>query len=279
MKDIKLFIQGFIVGIGKIIPGVSGAMFAMMFGIYEKALDIISNLRTKLMKNLKYMLILATSIGLAIIFGSSIIKKCLENYYLPTMLLFIGMMVGGIKPLMRNVKGKKLDTRSLVSAIIVVTILFLISLIDGVEKTEVLEKTPLTFIILIFAGFLDAFATVVPGICGTALLMILGYYNTVIGALSDLFNFSNLGTNLFILIPFGIGLFSGVFLISKLINYLFKNYKTETYYSIIGFALMSIVLLILELLEKTYVMNEIIIALVLFIVGYLIVYFIEKEKK
>ena len=279
MKDIKLFIQGFIVGIGKIIPGVSGAMFAMMFGIYEKALDIISNLRTKLMKNLKYMLILATSIGLAIIFGSSIIKKCLENYYLPTMLLFIGMMVGGIKPLMRNVKGKKLDTRSLVSAIIVVTILFLISLIDGVEKTEVLEKTPLTFLILIFAGFLDAFATVVPGICGTALLMILGYYNTVIGALSDLFNFSNLGTNLFILIPFGIGLFSGVFLISKLINYLFKNYKTETYYSIIGFALMSIVLLILEVLEKTYVLNEIIIALVLFIVGYLIVYFIEKEKK
>ena len=279
MKDIKLFIQGFIVGIGKIIPGVSGAMFAMMFGIYEKALDIISNLRTKLMKNLKYMLILATSIGLAIIFGSSIIKKCLENYYLPTMLLFIGMMVGGIKPLMRNVKGRKLDTRSLVSAIIVVTILFLISLIDGVEKTEVLEKTPLTFLILIFAGFLDAFATVVPGICGTALLMILGYYNTVIGALSDLFNFSNIGTNLFILIPFGIGLFSGVFLISKLINYLFKNYKTETYYSIIGFALMSIVLLILEVLEKTYVMNEIIIALVLFVIGYLIVYFIEKEKK
>ena len=279
MKDVKLFIQGFIVGIGKIIPGVSGAMFAMMFGIYEKALDIISNLRTKLMKNLKYILILAISIGLAIIFGSSIIKKCLENYYLPTMLLFIGMMVGGIKPLMKNVKGKKLDTRSLVSAIIVVTILFLISLIDGVEKTEVLEKTPLTFIILIFAGFLDAFATVVPGICGTALLMILGYYNTVIGALSDLFNFSNLGTNLFILIPFGIGLFSGVFLISKLINYLFKNYKTETYYSIIGFALMSIVLLILEVLEKTYVMNEIIIALVLFVIGYLIVYFIEREKK
>lgn len=279
MKDLKLFIQGFIVGIGKIIPGVSGAMFAMMFGIYEKALDIISNLRTKLMINLKYILILATSIGLAIIFGSSIIKKCLENYYLPTMLLFIGMMVGGIKPLMRNVKGRKLDTRSLVSAIIVVTILFLISLIDGVEKTEALEKTPLTFIILIFAGFLDAFATVVPGICGTALLMILGYYNTVIGALSDLFNFSNIGTNLFILIPFGIGLFSGVFLISKLINYLFKNYKTETYYSIIGFALMSIVLLILEVLEKTYAMNEIIIALILFVVGYLIVHFVEKEKK
>ena len=278
MKDVKLFIQGFIVGIGKIIPGVSGAMFAMMFGIYEKALDIISNLRTKLMKNLKYMLILATSIGLAIIFGSSVIKKCLDNYYLPTMLLFIGMMVGGIKPLISNIKGKKFEVKNLICALIVVFILFLISLIDGVEKTEVLQKTPLTFIILIFAGFLDAFATVVPGICGTALLMILGYYNTVISALSDFFNISNIGHNAFVLIPFGIGLFSGVFLISKLIDYLFKNHKLATYYSIIGFAIMSIILLVLEVLENTYAVNEIIISLFLFVIGYFIVYFMERKK-
>ena len=48
MKDIKLFIEGFIIGIGKIIPGVSGAMFAMMFGVYEKALNTISNIKKKL---------------------------------------------------------------------------------------------------------------------------------------------------------------------------------------------------------------------------------------
>ena len=40
MNDLKLILQGFIIGIGKIIPGVSGAMFAMMFGVYEKALNI-----------------------------------------------------------------------------------------------------------------------------------------------------------------------------------------------------------------------------------------------
>ena len=57
MKDLKLFIEGFIIGIGKIIPGVSGAIFAMMFGVYEKALSIISNLRKELKKNFKFMLI------------------------------------------------------------------------------------------------------------------------------------------------------------------------------------------------------------------------------
>ena len=45
MKYIKLSLQGFIIGIGKIIPGVSGAMFAMMFGVYERALKVISNLK------------------------------------------------------------------------------------------------------------------------------------------------------------------------------------------------------------------------------------------
>ena len=53
LKDIKLFLEGFIIGIGKIIPGVSGAMFAMMFGVYEKALNIISNLKNELKKNFK----------------------------------------------------------------------------------------------------------------------------------------------------------------------------------------------------------------------------------
>ena len=77
MGELKLILQGFVIGIGKIIPGVSGAMFAMMFGVYEKALDIISHLKTKLFKNLKFMFLLGISILLAIILGSNIIKKCL----------------------------------------------------------------------------------------------------------------------------------------------------------------------------------------------------------
>ena len=88
MKDIKLFIQGFIIGIGKIIPGVSGAMFAMLFGVYEKALKIISNLKKELKGNFLFMSVLGLSVLSAIVFGSNIINKCLKNYYIETMFLF-----------------------------------------------------------------------------------------------------------------------------------------------------------------------------------------------
>lgn len=278
MKDIKLFIEGFIIGIGKIIPGVSGAMFAMMFGVYEKALNIISNLKKELFKNLKFMIILGTSILLAIILGSNIIKRCLDNYYLPTMMLFIGMMAGGIKPLFNNVKGIKVEKQNIICAIIVVAILVIVSSLNfGVNEGN-LDKTPLTVLLLIISGFVDAFATVTPGICGTALLMIIGYYDVVITSLGDIFNVNNLENNLFILIPFVIGLLLGVYLISKLINYLFKNHKTKTYYSIIGFAITSIILLFKDVLSKTYGIQEIIISIVLFIIGFIIVHLLEKKE-
>lgn len=278
MKDIKLFIEGFIIGIGKIIPGVSGAMFAMMFGVYEKALNIISNLKKELFKNLKFMIILGTSILLAIILGSNIIKRCLDNYYLPTMMLFIGMMAGGIKPLFNKVKGIKVEKKNIICAIIVVAILVIVSSLNfGVNEGN-LDKNPLTFLLLIISGFVDAFATVTPGICGTALLMIIGYYDVVITSLGDIFNVNNLENNLFILIPFVIGLLLGLYLISKLINYLFKNHKTKTYYSIIGFAITSIILLFKDVLSKTYGIQEIIISIVLFIIGFIIVHFLEKKE-
>src|SRR5574344_2487510 len=128
MNDVKLFIQGFIIGIGKIIPGVSGAMFEMMFGVYEKSLNIISNLKTELKKNFKFICILGISIGVAIIFGSNIIKNCLDKYYLPTMLLFIGMMASGIKPLFNKVKDEKIRIKNILCALIVVILLFLMSI-------------------------------------------------------------------------------------------------------------------------------------------------------
>lgn len=279
MDNIKLALKGFIIGIGKIIPGVSGAMFAMMFGVYEKSLNIISNLRTELKKNFKFICILGISIGIAIIFGSNIIKNCLDKYYLPTMLLFIGMMASGIKPLFNKVKDEKIRIKNILCALIVVMLLFLMSVLDLGEADRILTKTPITFLILILSGFIDALGTVIPGVCGTALLMILGYYNTVINALSDIFNFNNLSNNLFVLVPFLIGLVLGILLVSKLINYLFRHFKVQTNYSIIGFAVMSIILLFSDVLKRSYSMNEIIIGIILFIVGYVISYLLDKSQK
>jgi len=278
MKYIKLALQGFIIGIGKIIPGVSGAMFAMIFGVYEKALKIISNPKKELKGNVLFMLVLGISILGAIIFGSNIIDKCLDNYYAATMFLFIGMMVAGIKEIFQNIKGKRINKKGKVLAFLIAICLVIVSLIDINGGEGNIPKNLFSIIMLFISGFLDVAASIIPGICGTALLMILGYYDTVISSLGDLLNIGNLAHNAFVLIPFVIGMIVGAIIISKLISYLFDKYKDETYYAIFCFALASIIILFVKTITVSFTTIELIISILLFIIGFSIVKLIDKIK-
>lgn len=276
MQYIKLALQGFIVGIGKIIPGVSGAVFAMLFGIYEKALKIISNPKKELKGNVLFMVVLGISILSAIIFGSNIIKRCLDNYYVQTMFLFIGMMVAGIKSLFQNIKGKKISKKGKTIAFAISICLVLISLIDINGESSTVPKSVFSLIMLFISGFVDIAASIIPGICGTALLMILGYYNTIISALGDIFNFSNISYNLFVLIPFVLGMIVGAIIISKLVTHLFDKYKDQTNFTIFCFAVASIIILFVKTIIVPLEKLELIVAIILFIIGWITVKLIDK---
>lgn len=278
MKYLKLSIQGFIIGIGKIIPGVSGAMFAMLFGVYEKSLKIISNLKKELKGNFLFISVLGLSVLTAIIFGSNIINKCLNNYYMETMFLFIGMMCAGIKSLFQNIKGKKISKKSKLIAFAVSASLVIISLIDINSSKGTVSKNLFAVIMLFISGFLDIAASIIPGICGTALLMILGYYNTVISSLGNLLDISNIVNNLFVLLPFSLGMIVGAFIISKMISYLFKNYKDATYYAIFCFAIASIIILFVKTISNSFTIIQLFISIVLFIIGWVIVKLIDRIK-
>lgn len=276
MKYIKLALQGFIVGIGKIIPGVSGAVFAMLFGVYEKALKIISNPKKELKGNILFMSVLGLSVLSAIIFGSNIINKCLDNYYVQTMFLFIGMMVAGIKSLFENVKGKKISNKGKIIALLISLVLVLISLIDINGESSTVPKNLFSLIMLFISGFVDIAASIIPGICGTALLMILGYYDTVISSLGSILDFSNLSYNMFVLIPFVLGMIAGAIIISKLVVYLFDKYKDQTNFTILCFAIASIIILFVKTIITPIQILELVISIMLFISGFIIVKSIDK---
>lgn len=278
MKYIKLALQGFIIGIGKVIPGVSGAMFAMLFGVYEKALKIISNLRKELKGNVLFISVLGLSVLSAIIFGSNIIKRCLDNYYVETMFLFIGMMIAGIKSLFQNIKGKKIKKTGKVLAFFISICLILISLININGGTTEVSKNIFSVIMLFISGFIDITASIIPGICGTAILMIIGYYDTIITALGSVLDISNLANNLFVLIPFTIGMIIGALIVSRFISYLFKHYKDESYYTIFCFAIASIIILFVKTIIKPFTIGQLIISTILFIIGFITVRLIDKMK-
>lgn len=275
-ENIKLILKGLVIGLGKIIPGVSGAMLAITMGVYETGLKAISNIFKEFKKYYKFLLFLGIGIVLSIVFGSKVVVFCLDKFYLPTMLLFIGMIAGGIKPLFKEVKGKKIEFKNIVISLVVVMILVLVSLFDFGQDKANFTKNISSFLIFFVGGILDAAATVIPGISGTALLMILGYYNVIMTAFSNVFNFSLLLDNLFILGPFCLGTAFGVFIIAKMMNYLFTHHKTTTYYAIIGFACVSILILLMQTFSGSYGIFEILISIILFVIGYFIAQKLDK---
>ena len=95
--------------------------------------------------------------------------------------------------------------------------------------------------VFFFSGFLEAVGTVLPGISSTALLMIIGVYPYYIKILSNLLDLGYVFDSLYFLLPFGIGLVLGVIIISLLVNYLFKHYKSETFSIIFGLSFSTIV--------------------------------------
>lgn len=118
---------------------------------------------------------------------------------------------------------------------------------------------------------------VVPGISGSFVMMILGYYESIINTIAELTNISLLGHNLLILIPFAIGAVLGIVLIAKAISHLLKKHETKTYFGIIGFVLSSIVVLILQIDHFTFDFKNIFLSIIMFLWGYLLARAIEKE--
>ena len=103
VNNMNLFLKGFIIGIAKIIPGVSGAMIAVTFGIYDRLINAITNFFDDKKENFKFLLIVGSGIFLSIVSCSSIIRYFILNYYLIVMMLFIGLVVGGTYNYSKNI--------------------------------------------------------------------------------------------------------------------------------------------------------------------------------
>ena len=212
-----LFLKGMIVGIGKIIPGVSGSMLAISMGLYDKLIYIINNFFKNFKQNFKFIFTIGSGVLVSIVFFSRLIISCLEKYYIITMFLFIGLILGSFGEIKNNIKK-----RNNLIIFIIITITVLLELISIKKQTNILDNYPIIYFFI--SGIIDAIATVVPGISGTALLMMFGSYDKIISAFSSIMSV-NLFNNLTIILPFGIGLIIGVYLTTKIIGYLFEKHK------------------------------------------------------
>lgn len=263
---IKLILKGFIIGIGKIMPGVSGAMLAMSLGIYERAIDSINNFFKEPVKNFKFLISLFIGAFLSITLMSKVIIFLLNNFYLSTMLLFIGLIIGGFPSFIKNMEIKKAN---FIHYLIMISCFTLVLILEYYNKGNIFNYNS-DFKSYFFIGFIDAATMIIPGLCGTAIMMLLGCYDLLLNLMSNISSIGGIIGNINLLVPYGLGILITIILLSKLIGYLFNNKSTYIYFAIFGFALSSVLVLFISTFGNNYSIWEILISIILLILGYFI---------
>lgn len=282
MKHLKenliLMAKGFVIGIANIIPGVSGGTLAITLGIYERLIKAISHFFTNLKENIKFLVPIAVGAVLSLLILSNVIGYALDHYPIPTTLLFVGLIFGGVPLLYRHVKTEKKSGSNLLIFFITFAIVTIFAFLkEGNFSVDLSNLNLFGYILLFIVGMVAAATMVIPGISGSFMLMLLGYYQPIINTIRNLTRFDDLTKSFMILIPFGIGVLVGIVLIAKLIEFLLEKYEVKTYFGILGFVLASVLTLIYGLFGNSFDIVQILIGVVTFFIGSIVAYKLGDE--
>ena len=245
----KTLLAGMGIGLGSAIPGVSGGTIAVILKVYEKILWAISNIFKEFKRAVIYLLPVLLGVVLAIIPTLYLMDKALNGFLFGIICLFAGFIIGSIPGITDEVKGqiiKKWHIITLVIALLVAVGLGIASVLIKADVSSIMVNPQWwVYLILIPVGLIASTALVVPGLSGSMLLLLLGFYKPLVTTTVETAkeclqgNWANFGQQIGVLACFAIGVVVGFYLISKLMHYLLAKYRLMTFYAIIGFVIGS----------------------------------------
>ena len=252
MKLILDIVRGMVIGLANIIPGVSGGTMMVSMGIYDTLIYCINHLFSEFKKSIRTLLPYAIGMLAAIIVGAFGLKAAFKSFPLPTNALFIGLILGSLPMIMKEMKGEKKGVPGAVAFVLLFALVVVLKVIEA-ENSSTITLDLWMVIKLFLMGCLCSATMVIPGVSGSMLLKTMGYYEPVVTvAIPDLMHgltsgdWAAVGHNVGILLPFGIGIVVGIFAIAKLIEVLLRNWKGITYCAILGMVAASPVVILMD---------------------------------
>ena len=246
MKVIKDILKGMVIGIANIIPGVSGGTMMVAMGIYDKLIHCITHILKEFKKSVLFLLPIALGMGIAVIGSSFGIEMLFEKFPVQTNLLFIGLILGGLPAIWKKVKGNSIRTGHILAFLAFFVLVVVLAFLGEKEGAAVdLSFTLVNVLKLCGVGVIAAATMVIPGVSGSMILLLLGYYNPILTAINDFmraltsWDVSGMLTGVGILLPFGIGVVVGIVGIAKLIEIIFNKFPLYAYWAIIGLIVAS----------------------------------------
>ena len=263
MCIIKNYLKGIVVGFGGILPGLSGSVLLIIFGLYKEVINAFGTLNSNFKKNIKFLLPICLGMISGVLLFSKFIDFLLNEYELQTRFMFLGLVLGTLPLFYKEVKKEGFSNKYY----LYILLFFVVGRIFIMSSSIDSQVDNLNVFSSIILGVIVAGSSIIPGIDTTVILSFCGLYEAYVGALS--------GIDLIILLPMLVGLIIGLILISKLMNLLVKWHYTLTFSIIFGL----FISIIPSVLPNNFLLGlnfKSFFAIILMIIGFFVSYLLGK---
>lgn len=232
MRLVLRVLQGVLIGVGAVLPGISGGVLCVVFGIYKPVMELLSNPLRNFKTHVPKLLPVIVGMGVGFLGVAKILAFFLETYPDPSVCLFIGLIVGMLPSLFREAGEQGRPKGSWVS--MGVAFVFILALLISLNLFSV-SIAP-NFGWYLFCGFCLALSVIAPGMSFSTLLMPLGMYTPFVDGLGNL-NFS-------VIVPAGIGAVITVICLAKAVDALFDRFYPYAFHAIIGIVIAATIMIV-----------------------------------
>lgn len=232
MRLVLRVLQGVLIGVGAVLPGISGGVLCVVFGIYKPVMELLSNPLRNFKTHVPKLLPVIVGMGVGFLGVAKILAFFLEAYPDPSVCLFIGLIVGMLPSLFREAGEQGRPKGSWVS--MGVAFVFILALLISLNLFSV-SIAP-NFGWYLFCGFCLALSVIAPGMSFSTLLMPLGLYTPFVDGLGNL-NFS-------VIVPAGIGAVITVICLAKAVDALFDRFYPYAFHAIIGIVIAATIMIV-----------------------------------
>lgn len=239
MKDSRIknalvrIIQGVIIGAGAILPGISGGVLAVVFGIYRPMMEVLTHPKSALMRYLPMLLPVGIGWLIGFLGGGGVILALFQQSETVATCLFIGLILGTLPDLWREAGAQGRGRSSCLSMLISFAALFAVLL--GVQLGSFSEMSA-NFGGFLFCGVLWGLSFIIPGMTSSSILMAVGLLTPMIDGITRM--------DPAVLIPWGLGMAGVVALFARIVSRLFDRHYSIAYHAVLGIVLASTLIVV-----------------------------------
>ena len=225
-------LQGMLIGVGAVLPGISGGVLCVVFGIYKPVMELLSSPVKKFKTHVPRLLPVIVGAALGFLGVAKVLAFFLEKYPDQSVCLFVGL-IGGMLPSLFREAGEQGRTRgSWISLVVAFAVVLALLLSLNVLSVTIAPS----FGWYLFCGFCMALSIIAPGMSFSTLLMPLGLYTPLVDGIGNL--------DFGVLVPAGIGAVVTIVCLAKAINALFTHFYSCAFHAIVGIVIAATLVII-----------------------------------